>query len=70
MRQASNDVHNEMNDTKGVNMYDNACYSQGMTFLFQFGKSTDFPNLNLACPLTFLIQFGKSTNLTFHKSCC
>ncbi len=34
--------------------YDYSCYSHGMTFLFQFDKSTDFPNPNLASLLTWL----------------
>ena len=34
--------------------YDEACYSHGMTFLIQFGKSPNFPNSNLASPLTWL----------------
>ena len=46
-------------------MYDDACYSHGMTFLiqiwkvqslfiFKFGKLTNFPNPDLASPLTWL----------------
>ena len=32
--------------------YDDAFYSHGMTFLIQFGKSTDFPNKNFVSLLT------------------
>ena len=50
--------------------HNDACYSLGMTFLVQFGKSSDFSNPNLAGPLTFLTQIGKFTDLTSYKSRC
>ena len=34
--------------------YNDACYSHVMTFLTQYGKFTNFPNLNLASLLTWL----------------
>lgn len=34
-------------------IYSDACYSHGMTFLTQFGKFTKFPNINLASLLTW-----------------
>ena len=37
-------------------MYDDACYSHGLTFLIKIGKLTDFPNPNLESSLTFLIS--------------
>ena len=43
--------------------YDDACYSHGMTFLIQFGKFTNFPNLDLASLLTWppkIMSLGKS----------
>ena len=35
-------------------IYNYACYSHVMTFLTQYGKFTNFPNLNLASLLTWL----------------
>ena len=32
--------------------YNDACYSHGITFLTQFGKFTNFPNLNFESVLT------------------
>ena len=55
------------------NIYNDACYSNGMTFLTQFGKFTNFPNLNLASLLTWLpkiMSLGKSCSLSCMSLVC
>ena len=55
------------------NIYNNACYSHGMTFLTQFGKFTNFPNLNLTSLLTRLpkiMSLGKSCSFSCMSLAC